>query len=104
MLNTMNNTKIKVPSSGGGCSNLSASDFDEYKIPAPGSGCEQGPAEVALVFHDSEEALKYGIHLGDVLQRMEGRNEYACAAEKIRLIISCITEQADYSSLEFPGS
>lgn len=94
--------KIQVPSTGERCSKLLKTDFDEYEIPAPGSGCEQGSEEVYLIFHDSEEALKYGVHLGDVLHRMEGKDEYACAADKVRLIISCITQQADYSSLKFP--
>ena len=78
------------------------SDFERCKIPLPGGGIETEGSSIVLNFRDSEEALKYGIHLGDVLRRIEGNPDYKESVAKIKAIISSITRQADYKSLEFP--
>ena len=93
--------KISIPSEGEPCSKLVEKDFDEYKIPAPGGGREVAENELLLLFNDSEEAIKYALHLGDVVERMAAKSGYECSIEKMKLIISSINEQADFGSLRF---
>lgn len=92
---------IHLPVSGAGCTGLSASDFDQFKIPAPPRGFKASKEKFSLIFSDSEEAVKYAIHLNDVYERMEASSEYDCSRKKIKQIIKAVNEQADFNSLEF---
>ena len=95
--------EIFLSRAGKDCSGISKSDFDEYKIPAPPQGiyddAEKGLA--VLNFTDSEEAVKYAIHLDDVYDRMETSEKYECSRKKIREIISAVNDQADFKSINF---
>jgi hypothetical protein len=94
--------EIRLPFAGAGCSGLTESDFDEYKIPLPPKGCKKGDGNTfVIVFDTPEEALKYAIHLNDVYERMEASSGYQCSREKIKLIISAVNEQVDFKSLNF---
>lgn len=93
--------KIHIPSEGQTCAMLADTDFDDYKIPAPGGGREKGSGELLLLFNDSEEAIKYALHLGDVIERMSAKEGYEYSIEKMKLIISCVNNQADFNSLNF---
>lgn len=94
--------EIHLPVSGADCKGLSAPDFDQYKIPAPPQGFKDVVAETfCLLFSDSEEAIKYAIHLNDVYERMEASSDYDCSRKKIKQIIKAVNEQADFKSLEF---
>ena len=93
---------IRLPLAGENCSGLTDSDFDTYKIPAPPQGTrKESDNTFILQFNNSEEAVKYAIHLNDVFERMEASSEYKCSRKKIRLIIAAINQQADFKSLEF---
>ena len=93
--------KILLPLTGKNCSGVSVSDFDKYPIPIPPCKFEETKDHLELSFADAEEAIKYALHLGDVYERMKGNTEHDCARKKIKVIISCINEQADFSSLNF---
>jgi hypothetical protein len=94
--------KILVPGTGERCSKVVKTDFDKFKIPAPPGGCESQKDQTVMLFTDSEQAVKYALHLGDVIERMSAKKGYDCSIKKIKVIISAINEQADFSSLEFP--
>lgn len=94
--------EICVPFGGQACQSLRKADFEKYPIPLPPGGCEESEAELSLLFKDTEEAVKYGLHLGDVEDRLAQKPEHACALEKVRKIIACINDQADFKSLTFP--
>ncbi|MBC7915025.1 MAG: hypothetical protein H7Y07_12985 [Pyrinomonadaceae bacterium] len=87
--------------SGDKCTGLSVSDFDTYKIPAPPQGSKEEGLNCYLIFSNSEEAIKYAIHLNDVYERMEASSKYKCSRKKIKQIIKAVNEQADFKDLTF---
>lgn len=92
--------EIVLPLAGDECTGLAKSDFDSYKIPEPPHGLKKGKnSTFLLLFKNSEEALKYAIHLNDVYERMEASSEYNCSRKKIRLIIDAINQQVDFKSI-----
>ena len=94
--------EICLALSGDDCIGLSASDFDSYKIPAPPQGYKEGENNTfCLIFTNSEEAIKYAIHLNDVYERMQASSEYSCSRKKIKEIIKAVNEQADFKSINF---
>lgn len=94
--------KVNIPSMGKEHERLTEKDFDNYKIPAPPCNYHSDKKALVMLFNDAAEAIKYALHLGDVCNRMSGKPEYTCAVQKMRLVISCVNEQADFTSLEFP--
>ena len=92
--------EVSLPLAGKNCTGLCESDFDTYKIPAPPQGTREESSFI-LLFKDSEEAIKYAIHLNDVYERMEASSEYRCSRKKIRLIIDGVNQQVDFKSLNF---
>lgn len=93
--------KINLPPAGDDCKGISISDFDTHKIPSPPQGANEEKDKTILLFKDSEEALKYAIHLNDVFERMEASSEYYCSREKIRQIIEAVNQQVDFKSINF---
>jgi hypothetical protein len=93
--------EVSLPAATGKCSGLSGSDFDEYKIPVPPRGYREDKNTMFLLFLDSEEAIKYAIHLNDVHERMELSSEYNCSRKKIQQIIKAVNEQTDFTELTF---
>lgn len=93
--------EISLPPAGDDCRGISISDFDIHKIPSPPQGAEEANDKTVLLFKNSEEALKYAIHLNDVYERMEASSEYHCAREKIKQIIGAVNQQVDFKSIDF---
>lgn len=95
--------EVRLSGTGEDCSGIALSDFDEYKIPAPPQGFFEDSEKNQVVFNftDSEEAVKYAIHLDDVYDRMGESKNYECSRKKIREIIKAINEQADFKSITF---
>jgi hypothetical protein len=94
--------EIRVPIAGDDCNGISETDFNTYKIPEPPQGVQSGKGDsLLLLFKNSEEALKYAIHLNDVHERMEASSEYYCSRKKIKQIISAVNEQVDFKSIKF---
>jgi hypothetical protein len=94
--------EVRLPAASADCRGLSESDFDSYKIPEPPRGCKiAGDKSIILLFINSEEALKYAIHLNDVYERMEASSVYDCSRKKIKEIISAVNQQVDFKSLDF---
>lgn len=79
---------------------VTVSDFEKYPIPLPPCDFGEEGDDLVLAFNSTEEAVKYGLHLGDVHERMAGNPEHEYARRKIKLIISCINEQADFGALK----
>lgn len=96
--------KVLVPGTGEKCSKVVETDFDEFKIPAPPGGFENKKDQTIMLFTDSEQAVKYALHLSDVIERMSAKEGYDCSITKMKVIITAINEQADFSSLPFPES
>lgn len=91
--------KIKLPMAGQDCTGLCETDFDVYKIPLPPQGIKEESDSCMLLFQNSEEAIKYAIHLNDVFVRMEASSEYECSRKKIECIIKAVNKQADFNSI-----
>ena len=93
--------EVSLPLTGDDCNGLSEPDFSIYKIPEPPQGMRSSDKMLLLLFNNSEEALKYAIHLNDVYERMEASSEYDCSRKKIQQIIRAVNQQADFKSLKF---
>ncbi|MBC8052410.1 MAG: hypothetical protein H7Y13_05055 [Sphingobacteriaceae bacterium] len=93
--------EIHLPFASDDCIGLSETDFADYKIPEPPQGVKKGRSKTHLLFNNSEEALKYAIHLNDVHERMEASSEYECSKKKIRQIIEAVNQQVDFKSINF---
>ena len=94
--------EISLPFAGNNCTGLCEKDFDDLKIPAPPQGSKRGSNnDFILLFNNSEEALKYAIHLNDVYERMEASSEYDCSRKKIKQIIAAVNQQTDFKSIKF---
>ena len=79
---------------------LAASDFEKYPIPLPPCDFKEEEGGLIIAFNSADEAVKYGLHLGDVHERMKGNTDHRSARKKIKLIISCINEQVDFTALD----